>query len=125
MYRKETFASHTANDAVHLYNRRFRIICEILLKVRVAPTDAAAPVNLEFRLFISWTVFDLTGQVNVSDIKKLGIHIVIQRLFAAHQFIHMLQIDLMKGLPVFDQGTDNPIDSCYVIFVGQNAGPCF
>lgn len=51
MYRKETFASHTANDAVHLYNRRFRIISQILLKVRVAPTDTTAPVNREFFLY--------------------------------------------------------------------------
>ena len=38
----------------------------------------------------------------VPDIKELGIHIVIQCLFTAHQFIYMSKIDLMKRLPVFN-----------------------
>ena len=93
------------------------MISQILLKVSVVPSNAAPPVNLEFRLFIAGTVFDFAGKINVPDVKKLSINIVIQGLLTAHQLINMIQIDLMKRLPVFDQRTDNPIDSGYIVFI--------
>ena len=102
VYGKKTFSSHTTNHAIHLYNGRFRVCSQIFLKVSVASFNTAAPVNFKFRLLITGTVFHFTGQINVPDIKELGIHIVIQCLFTAHQFIYMSKIDLMKRLPVFN-----------------------
>ena len=67
----------------------------------------------------------LTGQINVSDVKQLGIDIIIQSLFTAHQLINMVQVDLMEGLPISDQGTDDPVDSRYIIFIRQNTGSGF
>ena len=102
VYGKKTFSSHTTNHAIHLYNGRFRVCSQIFLKVSVASFNTAAPVNFKFRLLITGTVFHFTGQINVPDIKELGIHVVIQCLFTAHQFIYMSKIDLMKRLPVFN-----------------------
>ena len=117
MYGKQALASHTSDHAIHLYNSRFWMISQILLKVGVVSSNATPSVHLELRLFITGTVFDFTWKINVPDIKKLSINIVIQCLLTAHQLINMIQIDLMKRLPVFDQRTDNPIDSGYIIFV--------
>lgn len=96
MYGKQTFASGTADHRVHLHNGSFRIILQKLLEIRITTPDAAAPVHFEFGLLITGTIFNLTRQINVPDVKKLGIHIVIQGLLAAHQFINVIQIDLME-----------------------------
>lgn len=109
MYGKKTFSSHTTNHAIHLYNGRFRVCSQIFLKVSVASFNTAAPVNFKFRLLITGTVFHFTGQINVPDIKELGIHVVIQCLFTAHQFIYMSKIDLMKRLPVLTKGLMIPL----------------
>lgn len=98
---------------------------QILLKVSVASANTTSPINFKFGLLITGTVFHFTRQIDIPDIKELGIHIVIQGLFAAHQFIYMIQIDLMKGLPVFNQRTDEPIDPCNIIFVRHNTGSGF
>lgn len=109
VYGKKTFSSHTTNHAIHLYNGRFRVCSQIFLKVSVASFNTAAPVNFKFRLLITGTVFHFTGQINVPDIKELGIHVVIQCLFTAHQFIYMSKIDLMKRLPVLTKGLMIPL----------------
>ena len=122
MYGKQALASHTANNAVHLYDSRFWMFPQELLEVNVAPPNTASSVNLEFSFFITGTIFHFAGQVNVPDIKQLGVHIVIQGFLTAHQLIYMIQIDLMKRLSVFDQRADDLIDSGYIIFIGKNAG---
>lgn len=109
VYGKKTFSSHTTNHAIHLYNGRFRVCSQIFLKVSVASFNTAAPVNFKFRLLITGTVFHFTGQINIPDIKELGIHVVIQCLFTAHQFIYMSKIDLMKRLPVLTKGLMIPL----------------
>ena len=81
------------------------------------PGVLASPVHLEFRLFVTWVVLDLVGQVDVPDIKELSINVIIQRLLAAHQVIHMIQVNLVQGLPVAHKGTDDPIDPCDVILI--------
>ena len=118
MYGKQALASHTSDHTIHLYNSCFWMVSQKLLEVSVVPSNAAPSVNLELRMFITGTIFDFTGKINVSDVKKLSINIVIQGLLTAHQLINMIQIDLMKRLPVFDQRTDNPINSGYIIFIG-------
>ena len=125
MYREEAFAPCTPDNAVHLYYGRFWMGAQDLLEIRVAPANTAAPVDFEFRFLIAWTVFYLTGQINVSDVKQLGIDLIIQSLFTAHQLINMVQVDLMEGLPISDQGTDDPVDSRYIIFIRQNTGSGF
>ena len=117
MYGKKAFSSHTTNHAIHLYNGRIWVCSQILLEVSVASPNTAATINFKFRLLIMGTVFDFTGQINVPDIKELGIHVVIQCLFTAHQFIYMIPIDLMKRLPVFNQRTDDSVNSCNIIFI--------
>ena len=47
----------------------------------------------KFSLLITRTVFHFTGQINVPNIKELGIHVIIQYLFTAHQSIYMFKID--------------------------------
>ena len=59
---------------------------------------------MNLRLLIAWTVFHFTGQINVPDVKQLGIDIIIQSLFTAHQLIYMVQVDLMEGLPILTTG---------------------
>lgn len=72
------------------------MVSQKLLKVNIVPSNAASPVNLEFGLFIEWSIFNFTGKINVPDIKKLSINIVIQGLLTAHQLINMIQVDLMN-----------------------------
>ena len=118
MYGKQTFASHTSDNTVHLYNGRFRIGFKKLLEITIASANTTSSVYLEFRLFVSRAVLYFTRQINVPDIKKLGINIVIQCFFAAHDFINMLYINLMKRLTIFNQRADNSVDSCYIILIG-------
>ena len=53
----------------------------------------------KFILLITRTVFHFAGQINVPNIKELGIHVIIQYLFTAHQSIYMFKIDLMLSVP--------------------------
>lgn len=125
MYRKQALTAYPANNTIHLHNRSFRIIFQKLLKIGMVSSNTASSVHLEFWLFITRTVFDFSWQINVPDVKKPGINVIIQSLFTAHEFVNMIQINLMKRLPVFDQRADNPIDSSYVIFIGQNPSSRF
>lgn len=109
VYGKQTFASDTAEYRVHLHNGSFRIVLQKLLEICITASNAASPVHLEFRLFVTGMVFDFPRKINVPDVKKPGINIVIQGLLTAHQLIYMIQVDLMKGLSVFDQRTDDSI----------------
>ena len=51
----------------------------------VISSNAAPPVNLKLRPFITGKVFDFTEKINIPDVKKLSINIVIQSLLTAHQ----------------------------------------
>ena len=117
MHRQQALASHTPDHAVHLDDGRLGIRLKEFLKIGIIPPDPASSVHLEFRLFVTWTVLDLAGQIDVPDIEELGIDVIIQRLLAAHQVIHMVQVDLVQGLPVAHKGTDDPIDPCDVILI--------
>ena len=92
MYGKQTFASHTSDNTVHLYNSRLRITFKKLLEIAIVSTNTTSSVYLELRLFVTRTIFHLTRQVDVPYIKKLGINIIIQCFFAAHDFIYMLYV---------------------------------
>ncbi len=61
--------------------------------------------------FISRTVLYLSWQVYVPDIKQASIHVVVEGLFTAHQFILMCQVDLMDRLPLFYQRHQDFIES--------------
>ena len=112
---EQAFAADPPDDAVHLDDRRFRIIRKELLEIRIVPPGPAPPVHLELRLFITRAVPGLAGQVDVPDIKELGVDVIIQGLLAAHQVIHMMQVDLMQGLSIPHKGADDPVDPCDVI----------
>ena len=47
MYRKKAFPTYMANYAVHLYDIRFWMFSQILLKVSIASANTAAPVNFK------------------------------------------------------------------------------
>ena len=114
---EQAFPPDTPDDAVHLDDGAFRVIRKELLKIRVVPPDPASPVHLELGLLVTRAVLDLAGKVDVPDIKEPGIDIIVQRLLTAHQVVHMVQIDLVQGLPVPHKGTDDPIDPCNVVLV--------
>ena len=118
MYSKQAFASHTSDNTIHLYNSRLRLCFKKLLEISIASTNTTSSVYLEFRLFVSRAILYFTRQINVTDIKKLGINIVIQCFFTAHDFINILYINLMKRLSIFNQGADDSVDSCYIILIG-------
>ena len=72
MYGKQTFASHTSDNTVHLYNSRLRICFKKLLEIAIVSANTAPSVYLELRLFVSWAVLYFTRQINVPNIKKLA-----------------------------------------------------
>ena len=112
MYGKQTFASHTSDNTVHLYNSRLRITFKKLLEIAIVSTNTTSSVYLELRLFVTMTIFHLTRQVDVPYIKKLGINIIIQCFFAAFltsglmiPFILAISSSLDK-MPVLDSEID-------------------
>lgn len=95
MDRKKAFASFFPDDRVHLHNVGIRGLLKELTKAFVITANAAAFINFEFRLFVSFPELDLSWKINVPDIKQTGINVVIDGLFTAHQIILMVDIDLV------------------------------
>ena len=96
MYCEQTFTANASYHGIHLDNGCFRVLFKELFKIGIIPSYPAASVHLEFRLFVPRSILDLAEQINVSDIKKLSINVIVQCFFTAHQIIHMIQVNLMQ-----------------------------
>lgn len=58
----------------------------------------------------------LPGQINIVNIEQAGSDVVIDGFFTTHYFILMSNINLMDGLSLLHQQTDNCIKSGYLFF---------
>ena len=91
----------------------------------IIPSHTASTVYFQFWFFISWAVLYFSWQVYVPDIKQTPIHVVIERLFTAHQLILMCQVDLMDGLPLLHQRHQDCIKSDKFSFCCKNPASGF
>lgn len=87
------------------------MLFHIYFVIMIIPSHTASTVYFQLRFFISRTVLYLSWQVYVPDIKQASIHVVVEGLFTAHQFILMCQVDLMDRLPLFYQRHQDFIES--------------
>ena len=54
---------------------------------------------------------DLSGKIDVADFQQAVINVVVDRLFAAHEFIPVGNVNLMDRVSLLYQWRDNPIQS--------------
>ena len=59
-------------------------------------------------------------QINAAYIQEGIIDVVINSLFAAHQFIDMIKVNLVDGLTFTDQRRDDFIEPAKILFVRQD-----
>ena len=79
------------------------MLFHIYLIIMIIPSHTASPVYFQLWFFVSRAILYLSWQVYVPDIKQAAIHVVVEGLFTAHQFILMCQVDLMDGLSLLYQ----------------------
>ena len=81
-------------------------------KVFISPSDSAGSINLEMSWgLLPWAVLDFSGEVKVSDRKEVKIHVVVEGLITAHDNIPFVGRDMMNGLTVTDEWTDDSIET--------------
>lgn len=95
MNRKKAFTSFFPDDRIHLHNVCVRIFFKELTEV---------------------FVFHFSGKINVPDVEQTGIYVVLDGLFAAHQFILIVDIDLVGRLPLFHKRSNDLIESADFVF---------
>ena len=81
------------------------------LKILVSASDTAFLIHLELRLAPANPEPYLAGEVDVADIQKTVVNIVVDRLLAAHEFIPVGNVNLMYRVSLLHQWRDNPIQS--------------
>ena len=113
-----TLISH---DRIHLYHMSIWMCFHELLKILVGSSVTTGSVNFKFRLFITRTVLYLSWQIDISDVKKAGINVIIKRFFAAHKNIPVTFINLMYRLPIPNKRCNDFVDSFQFKFIGKNA----
>ncbi len=67
--------------------------------------QSSSPFGTTLSIFSSGSLYlgavlHLPWQVDVADIEQAPVYIVVERLFAAHQFIFIVQVDLVDALPL-------------------------
>jgi len=77
MNRKQAFPSGFSDDAIHLYDGCLRFFFKKFLEIRITASQTAPPVYFKFWLFISGTILYLAWQIDIPDLKKLSVHIII------------------------------------------------
>ena len=82
----------------------------------IVPPHAASPVYLQFRFLISGTVLYLPRQVDVADIEQAPVHVIVKCLLAAHQFILIVQVDLVDALPLLYKRHQDLVEPRYLPF---------
>ena len=107
--RQETFAAHRTDNRIHLNDRGIRMLLEEELKILVVTADAAAFIHLELFLLFPRTQTFLPRKVGIADIKEAGVHVGIERFLTAHDLFPVVDIDLVKGLPLTDQGRNQVV----------------
>jgi hypothetical protein len=122
---QETLAANFPNDGIHLDNRGIWVFLHERFKLLVGAADPASLVYLEFRFFPSCSESYLTRQVDVPDFEKAIVNIIVDRLLAAHEFILVGLIDLMDGMSLPDQRSNDAIEPGDLFFTGRKAATGF
>ena len=110
MDRQKTLSSDGTDHGIHLDDGCIRVLRKVIKEVLVAPSKAAALIDLVFLLLLSGTQPGLSGHVAVLDIKEVGIQVVVEGLLAAHDLVLMGNVDLMERLSPSDQRHDQSVD---------------
>ena len=122
---QKTLAADFPNDGIHLDNRGIRVFLHERFELLVRAADPAALVYLEFRFFPSCSESYLTRQVDVPDFEKAIVNVIVDRLLAAHEFILVGHIDLMDGMSLPDQRSNDAIEPGDLFFTGRKAAARF
>lgn len=102
MYGEKNCASFDTFHRINLTNTKIRMLSDICLETRKITSHAAGFVNLEiFGNVLSWTHPDGPRHINVSGSKKAAVYIGIQSPFRFHEFICMVDSDMMEGLSFY------------------------
>ena len=96
MDREQTLASNDPDHGVHLDDSCIRVLFHKGFEFFIRAADAAAFIDFEFRLFTAGTEPDLSWEVDVADLQKTVINVVVDGFLTAHQLVLMSDIDLMN-----------------------------
>ena len=88
----DVFAS---DHRIHLHHCCVRMLLHIHFIIMVISSHTASPVYFQLRLLVSRAIFYLSRQVYVTYIEQASVYVVVECLFAAHQFIFIVQVDLV------------------------------
>ena len=99
MYGKKNGPSFDAFDGIQLTNGKLRMFCHIGLETGKITADAAGFVHFQvFGNIFSRTHTDRAGHVQVSGSKESLVYIGVESPFRFHEFVRMVDSDVMKGL---------------------------
>jgi hypothetical protein len=88
------------------------------LKVIIGPVETASFIDFKLRFLPTGAKADFSWEINVSDIQKTIIDIVVDCFLTAHQLIAMISIDLVNRVTLFHKWRDDTVQPGNLFFTG-------
>lgn len=120
---QEHLSAFGAFNGVHLYDRAVRISfkeCTVVFQGAPCP---ACPVHLEILFRLARPVPHLSRKVDVFCGEDPVADVVVNGLFAAHDFCGVVHIDVMDGMPLPDKGRNNAVKGRGLFFTHTYPAP--
>ena len=104
MYGEENSTAFYTFHRIKLSDRSIWMITHIFFETRKITSDTAGLIDFELSgNILSRAHADGTWHVEVSGSKETAVYIGIQGSFRLHEFIGMVNSDVMKGLSFFEK----------------------
>ena len=106
---EEHFAALTPFDRVHLNDSDIGVGGDEFLKIVVGTPYMALLIDTDRLFLLTDSVPHLPGKVNVTDGQKSCINVVVDGFLIKHDVIRILNANVMNGLSLLYEGSDNCI----------------
>ena len=125
MDRKQSPAADCSDHRIHLYDGSIRILPHEGFEFLIGASNAAALIDFELRLFTADAEPNFPWKIDVADIQKTAIDVVVDRLLAAHELILIGNIDLMDRMSLLHKRRNDPAKPGYFCLAGRQAASGF